>query len=163
MAAPCPTVTPPAPFTLHMQSFFFFTNSPRRPELPALEEGRCSMSPWAAVGAGAHGPLLCLAVWLSLMSQWPLVGTPAISHCSLRSLPEHPGCKWGPRWWQLWKDQCSPFRYCRQLVWACGPGTNAEPPSFSGPPALLGGVPVLGITFLGASLPVPQSSRVPAV
>lgn len=30
------------------------------------------------------------------MSQWPLLGTSVISHCSLRSLPEHPGCDWGP-------------------------------------------------------------------
>ena len=30
------------------------------------------------------------------MSQWPLLGTSAISHCSLRSLPEHPGCDFFP-------------------------------------------------------------------
>ncbi|XP_063251895.1 BTB/POZ domain-containing protein KCTD17 isoform X1 [Prinia subflava] len=96
-------------------------------------------------------------------AKWPLVGTSAISHCSLRSFPEQPGCKWGPRWWQLWKDQPLPFHSCRQLVWACGLETSAEPPSFSGPPVSLGGVPVLGITFLGASLPVPQNISVPAV
>lgn len=163
MAAPCPKVTPPAPFTLHMQQFFFLQTHLGGLSFQPWRRADAPWSPWAAVGAGAHGPLLCLAVWLSLMSQWPLVGTSAISHCSLRSLPEHPGCKWGLKWWQLWKNRPLPFRCCRQLVWACGPGTNAEPPSFSGPPVLLGGVPVLGITFLGASLPVPQSSPVPAV
>lgn len=75
---------------------FFFTNSPRRPKPQPWRRADAPRSPWAAVGAGAHSPLPCRAGWLSLMSQWPLLGTSVISHCSLRSFPEHPGCHWGP-------------------------------------------------------------------
>lgn len=102
-------------------------------------------SPWAVRGAGAHGPLPCPAAWLSLMSQWPLLGTSAISHCSLRSLPNTLDVTGTPsQWWQLRKDQSLPFGYCRQLVWACGQRASTEPQPFSGPPALLLGCPCAG-------------------
>lgn len=35
----------PSPLHSSRAAIFFFTNSPRRPELPALEEGRCSVEP----------------------------------------------------------------------------------------------------------------------
>lgn len=102
-------------------------------------------SPWAVRGAGAHGPLPRLAAWLSLMSQWPLLGTSAISHCSLRSLLNTLDATGTPsQWWQLRKDQSLPFGCCRQLVWACGQRASAEPQPFSGPPALLLGCPCAG-------------------
>ncbi|XP_049678089.1 BTB/POZ domain-containing protein KCTD17 isoform X3 [Accipiter gentilis] len=71
-------------------------------------------SPWAVRGAGAHGPLPCLAAWLSLMPQWPLLGTSAISHCSLRSLLNTLDVTGTPsQWWHLRKDQSLPFGRCR--------------------------------------------------
>jgi len=110
-----------------MQPFFFTNSPPRRPE----------PQPRRRADAGAHGPLPCLAGWLSLMSQCPLLGTSVINRCSLRSLPGRPGCHWCPEGVAA-AVRTSPHPFG---AWACGQKVNAEPSPFSGPPALLVGCP----------------------
>ncbi|XP_068257938.1 BTB/POZ domain-containing protein KCTD17 isoform X3 [Nyctibius grandis] len=90
-AAPCPTVTLPSPLhSSHAAVLFLQTH------LGGLSRADAPRSPWAGAGDGAQAPLPCLAGWLSLVSQCPLLETSVISHCSLRSLLAHPGCDWGP-------------------------------------------------------------------
>lgn len=96
MAAFCltvtPTPTPPRPSPLHsilQTDLLGLSLHPwRKADAAWSPHGYCS-------GLDPRAPP-CLASWLSLMSQWPLLGTSVISHCSLRSLPQHPGCDWGP-------------------------------------------------------------------
>ncbi|KAM6386732.1 uncharacterized protein FN964_000460 isoform 26-T33 [Alca torda] len=116
-----------------------------------------------AAGAGAHSLLPCQAGWLSLMSQWPLLGTSVISHCSLRSLLEHPGCDWGP---EVVAAALGPV-LALFAVGGSWSGLVARRQMQSHCPFLghlhcSRGVPVLVVVLLGASLPVPQSSPVSA-
>ncbi|XP_054051509.1 BTB/POZ domain-containing protein KCTD17 isoform X1 [Rissa tridactyla] len=116
-----------------------------------------------AAGAGAHRLLPCQAGWLSLMSQWPLLGTSVISHCSLRSLLEHPGCDWGP---EVVAAAVGPvlalFAVGGNWSGLVARGQMQSHCPFLGHLHCSRGVPVRAVMLVGASLPVPQSSSVSA-
>lgn len=99
-------------------------------------------SPWAAVGAGAHSPLPCLAGCLSLMSQWPLLGTSVISPCSLQSFPEHAGC--GPEVVAAVEGPVLTLLLLQAACLGLWPESKCSVTALFWPPALLVGCPCAG-------------------